>query len=203
MTTVVAWAAAEQPRMIVAIAVLTKRMIDTPLICRSASTIEWRMNRCSYIGGEGSEIRPDVVNVNAFPALQPSHDGISHRSEDHFPADLQDELTDHHRAKCRKRPIRHPVKGERIKDQAVRAFTNDRAADGARPEILAVGPDLHFREYDRVQKIADEEGGHRCEDDPPSGPEDPFIGRLPGPALGDRQMDHRPFHHGHEEQRRE
>jgi hypothetical protein len=30
MTTVVAWAAAEQPRMIVAIAVLTKRMIDTP-----------------------------------------------------------------------------------------------------------------------------------------------------------------------------
>ena len=69
--------------------------------------------------------------------------------------------------------------------------------------MLPLSPNLHLGEHDRIEEIADEEGGHRSQDDLPSRPEHAFIRRLPGPSFGYRQMDHGPFHQRHERKRSE
>ena len=73
----------------------------------------------------------------------------------------------------------------------------------AHPQAPALAPDLHLGHDHGLDEVADEEGGHRGEDDPPVGAEHPLIGVLPGPARRDRQMDHGPFHQRHEGERDE
>src|SRR3569833_2840621 len=112
---------------------------------------------------EWGEIGTNVKHFDPLAALEPADDGVGARSEHAFPRHLQDELAEHHLQHRVHRPIGESVEGERIKDQAVRAFPDDGAANGPGPERAPLGPDLHFREDDGIEEIAHPERRHRSE----------------------------------------
>src|SRR4051794_16231919 len=194
MITVVAWAAQAEPSNATASTSRNAFMSATPCGRRavSAPPIERSVNDSSGVDGKWREIGADVVNVDTFAALEPADDRVGDGRQHDFPADLEDELADHHRAERGDGPIGHSVERQRVEDEAVGALADHSAADGPGPQVLALGPDLHLGEHGRIQKIADEERRHRGEDDPPARAEHALVGRLAGPPRGDGQMDDRP-----------
>src|SRR5213076_3319703 len=96
------------------------------------------------VRAEWREVSADVIHVHSFLPLEPADYTIGYRRQKHLPADLEDELADHHFAKSTHRPVGHSVEGQRVEDQAVGTFADHGAAPEAHPQVLAFAPDLHF-----------------------------------------------------------